>query len=369
MDPVTLALIAGGANILGGILGGSAASEEADKAMALLNASIERINNLPIPDLTKKIIYENFYATGDFTPQTLNKTIEEYAPLALVIEDPANKLRQQQVYSQIEQASKTGLGPEDLLAMEQAKRKTQRDVLSQMASIESQARQQGRYGAGEDLAAKLMAAQSGADREAMANMQIAASAAANRQAQLQNLFGAASQMRAQDLGVEQENIRAKNLRNELMMKYSTQREAQNKQFAEEQNRRRADLLNQIAQKNVQRSQEEAYRSGYLAPLEMARLQQQKEQMLANLSSSKANVHMGLGGAKAKAWSDIAGGLGSAALGYGALDLQQQQLDALKGLKGTNALEAFNYGSAPKLSTVTGGFGDNIGVSELGNIFS
>ncbi len=314
---MTMAAIgAAGANILGGILGGSAASEEAKKAQALLDSAIARINGLQIPDITKEIIYQQFMTVGDFTPQALNKTIEENAPLALIRENPENKLKQEKVYAQVEQATRTGLSPEDKLAMEQARRKTSQDVLAQMASARSGAQQRGIAGGGQELASQLAAIQGGADRQSMENMQAAANASQNRQAQLQNLYNMASGMRQTDLGVEQSNVQARNLRDEMMMKYATNREMQNKAWQEEANRARRQQEQATSNANIQRSQAEALRRGHEAPMAMFDRQMSKEGAIANLMGNKANVGMGLGSAKAKMWSDIGSGVGKGFMAYG-----------------------------------------------------
>ena len=133
----TAMTIAALANIAGGLIGGSQASAEAKKAQALLDAAISRIDGLQIPDLTKDIIYQQFMTVGDFTPQNLDNLIDKFAPVALITENPENKLRQLNTYSQIKQVSLTGLGPQDKLAMEQAKRKAAQDTQAQTASIES----------------------------------------------------------------------------------------------------------------------------------------------------------------------------------------------------------------------------------------
>ena len=307
-------LAGAGLGVVGGVLGMMEAQRAADAAQHLLEEARLRIQNLPVPDLTKEIIYQQFKVVGDYSPERLNKTIEEYAPLALIRENPENKLRQQEVYSQVQDLAQTGLGAQDKLALEQSRRRATQDVLSQMASIKAQAKERGQFGGGQELAMQALAAQSAADRQAMEGAQIAANAASNRQNQLQNLYNMASGMRASDLGVEQQNVQAKNLRDELMMKYSTGRELQNKSWAQEQQRLRVQAEQAAANQNVQTSQQEAYRRGYLAPMEMFKMNRDKEGMITNLMGQQANLKMGLGQSKSQAFSDIAGGIGTSLLG-------------------------------------------------------
>ncbi len=329
MEPMTMLAIGSGiASLAGGLIGGSKASAEAEKAMALLDSAMERIRNLNVPDTTKEIIYQQFMSVGDFTPQQLNKTIEENAPLALITEDPKNRLRQESTFNQVQQLTQTGLGAQDKLAMEQARRQASQDALSKMASIESEAKRRGQFGGGQALALKAQAAQSSADRQAMENMQAAANASQNRQAALKNAYEMASGMRATDLGTEEKNVSARNLRDEMMMKYASNRELQNKSWQEEANRARRESMQQASDKNVARSQAESLRRFHEAPMEQFRLNMSKEQALANLMQGKANAHSALGGAKAQMWSQIGSGVGGAMMGGAGLMASGNQTAAL-----------------------------------------
>ena len=309
----TALTIAALANIAGGLIGGSQASAEAKKAQALLDAAISRIDGLQIPDLTKDIIYQQFMTVGDFTPQNLDNLIDKFAPVALITENPENKLRQLNTYNQIKQVSLTGLGPQDKLAMEQAKRKAAQDIQAQTATIESQFKQRGQFGSGQQFASQLQAAQSSADRQAMENMQAAAGASQNRMAALKNMGDLENYLRSADLSVEEKNVAAKNVQEEFKNRYMVQRTGdlfQNRNLLAQQQREAEQLA---SNKNIEQANKESYRKGYEAPLEMFKARMDKEKAMANLMGGKADTHMGLGSAKAKSWSDIGSGVGMAAI--------------------------------------------------------
>lgn len=340
--PLPLAALAIGSGLLsigGGIIGGSKAADEAEKAMALLDSAMKRIEALPIPQLDKEIIYQQFQVVGDFTPQALDKTIEEYAPLALIQEDPIHKLRQEATYSKIAQMAQTGYTPQQKLSMEQAKREAARSALSQMASIESTAKRQGQLTGGQQLALKAQAVQSAADRQAQENLAAAATGGQQQIGALERMAGLEQYREQTALGTEEKNVAARNLRDELAMKYSTARQLQNKSWAMEEQRARRQAEQEASRANVQTSQAEALRRGYTAPLEMARLRQQKETAIANLMGQKAGAHMGLGQSKAQMWSQIGSGAGSALMGYGGLQAAADRTDVLRGLtkEGASAL--------------------------------
>lgn len=313
MDPFTAAaIIAGGTQIVGGIIGGNAAAAEAEKANALLDAAIERINALEIPDLTKEIIYQQMMATGDFTPQRLEKTIEEFAPVALIKEDPVHKIRQEATYAQVQQIAQTGVSPQQKLALEKSRREAARNALAEMISIESKAKQRGQFGSGEMLTLQALAAQGQADRESMRGMEAAAVAGQNQLNALKSQADIERDMRARDFETIEKNVSSKNLRDEMLMKYSTHRSEQN--FLE--NIRKQQQMNEALQKaqeyNIKTANAEALRRGHDAKLQDFNMRLKKESALGNLYGSKADVHMKRGQAKAKMISDIAGGVGNLA---------------------------------------------------------
>lgn len=317
MDPITMA-IAGGLMIGGGVAGGIAAGNEAEKANALLDQAIQRINALEIPDLTKEIIYQQYTAIGDFSPIALDQVIEQLAPAALIQEDPIHKIRQQVNYNKISQMAETGVSQQQKLQMETARRKAAQDALSQMASIESQAKQRGQFGGGQALALRALAASQSADRQAMENMQAAAMAGQNQFTAMQEQARQAETDRGTSLGIEEKNVAAKNLRDELRAKYS--RDDRDLKFSQDVRLQQArnKAMQDAAEKNVATSQAEALRRGYTAPLEMARLKFDKEKMVANLMGNKANVHSNLGASKANMWSDIGGGAGKMVMAAGGM---------------------------------------------------
>lgn len=313
MDPITGAMIA---SFAASIIGGIASAEEREKAERAIQAAVDRVNALEVPDEIKnQILYQQFAVVGDFTPQSLNKTLEEYAPLALIQEDPTNQLRQEEAYNQMAGISKTGLGAQDVLATETLRRKTTQDVLAQMAALETAAKRRGQFGGGQQYAGQLQAIQSGADRQAMENLQIAANAQQRRDAATRAKYEMATGMRGTDLDVESKNVAARNLRDELAMKYSTGRELQNKSWAEEQNRLRNLAMQDTSNKNVLRSQEESLRRYHTAPLELARMKFDKARMLNDLAIGQSRGYSEAGAAKAKGWSDMGSAAATGLLAY------------------------------------------------------
>lgn len=309
-------LIMGGANILGGLIGGSAAAEEAAKAERIINDSIARINALQIPDITKKIIYDQYMSVGDFTPDMLDKVIEENAPLALVKEDPRYRAKMESSLAQLEQRTK-GLSAEGELALEKSRRRTSQDVLAQLASIESEAKRRGTLSAGATLMSKVKAAQAGADRQSMGGLEAAALAEKSSSQNLENFIRSLSADEQTRLEVQGKNVQARNLRDEQLMRNAIAREQYNKEAANRANLRNLDERQRAFDANTGINIGEQRRVNYEAPMQMFNMNLGKTNALNSMYGKLADIYTGRGQNKAQMWSSLASGAGQ--LGAGIFD--------------------------------------------------
>lgn len=311
-----LGLIGGGSSIIGGLLGASAAEEEAAKAEAMIKDALARIQALKIPDLTKKIIYDQYMSVGDFTPQMLDKVIEENAPLALMQEDPRYKAKMNATLSRQEQLTK-GPSAQFELGLEKARRRSAQDVLAQMASIESQAKQRGQLSGGATLAAKLSAAQAGADRQSMAGLEAAAQQEQQQAQNLESFIRNLSTENARSMEVQSQNVRARNLRDELLMQNAMSREQMNKGAMNQAALRNLNERQKAFEANVGTNIAEQRRVGYEAPMNMFNMQMGKLNAENQMRMGLANTYMGRGQAKADMWNAIGSGVGKLGMGlYG-----------------------------------------------------
>jgi hypothetical protein len=309
-------LIMGGANILGGLIGGSAAAEEAAKAERIINDSIARINALQIPDITKKIIYDQYMSVGDFTPDMLDKVIEENAPLALVKEDPRYRAKMESSLAQLEQRTK-GLSAEGELALEKSRRRTSQDVLAQLASIESEAKRRGTLSAGATLMSKVKAAQAGADRQSMGGLEAAALAEKSSSQNLENFIRSLSADEQTRLEVQGKNVQARNLRDEQLMRNAIAREQYNKEAANRANLRNLEERQRAFDANTGINIGEQRRVNYEAPMQMFNMNLGKTNALNSMYGKLADIYTGRGQNKAQMWSSLASGAGQ--LGAGIFD--------------------------------------------------
>ncbi len=350
-----------GANIIGGVQAAAAAKQQ----RALINEAIARIDALQIPDITKKIIYDQYMSIGDFTPQLLDKVIEENAPLSLIKEDPKYRQKMEATLAQQEQLTK-GPSAQGELELEKARRRTNQDVLSQMAGIESRAKQTGTFSAGAALAAKMKAAQAGADRAAMENLGIAAQSEQNRSQNLESFIKNLSAEEQRKLAVQSKNVEARNLRDELLMRNAVAREQYNK-----------GALNNAALRNLQERQRafeantgvniaEQRRVGYEAPMAMYNARLDKEKARNQLSLGLADVEGQRGRNAAQMWSGIGSGIMNAGMGYAGLQAQGARTDAMNNLAASNnrLVGGGGYGGVPLANQSQpmgmGGFNMNYG---------
>lgn len=315
MEPMTTALLIGGAaNVISNIFGANEAAEQAARAEKMINEAIARVQALPIPDITKKIIYDQYMSVGDFTPMMLDKVIEEHAPVALLKEDPRYKARMEATLAEQEQRTK-GPSAQFELGLEKSRRRTAQDVLAQMASIESEAKRTGTFGAGASIASKLKAAQAGADRQSMEGLEAAASAEQLQGQNLESFIRNLSAENSKSMDVQSQNVRARNLRDEQLMQNAMTREQANK-----------GALNNAALRNLQEKQKayeanvgtniaEQRRIGYEAPMKMFEMNMNKLNAENALRGSLANTYMGRGQAAQQAWSNIGSGIMQGAMAY------------------------------------------------------
>lgn len=317
VDPFTMGAIGGGLDILGGIFGNIFSSGEREEAERLMQQAFKRIESLPIPDIQKRIIYQQYQSSGDLTPESLQKTLEEHVPPKLLQEEQANKIKQEAALSALEQITKTGMGAQDRLALEQARRQAAQDAQARISSIRSQMGQRGQGGSGAELAMMLSGAQAADDRQAMENMQAASSAADRRARALQDVFAGRSQIRAADLDVNKYNVGAENAYNRFLAQNAMNRQLQNAQMRQEANLRNLQNRQNLANMNVEQYNREQQRLGHDAKLQQYNMELAKRQALSGMQGQQAAQKMGQAQNTAQSWASIGKGGGDILRGMAA----------------------------------------------------
>lgn len=318
-----LTAIGAGAQIIGPLIGMFSSSGDRDAANQAMQEALNEIMSIPNgPDLARPIILQKFEQAGILTPQVAQKLEEEVIPLVQLTEDKDTLARQMRGVNALEQLAKTGMGAEDLLALEQASRRAGQDAQARQKDITQN------LSGGAALAAMLSSNQAADDRQSLENMQAAANASQNRRAALGQFVSAASGMRDQDYRTQSANMEAKMLRDQMLMKNAQARRDANLQYANQANIMNLQRQQQVSDQNVGAANTELQRQ--------RAAEQQMYQNLLNRAQARSNALMGKAGQHqqaaantAQSWSNIGGGVGGALTGLAGALQNQQGLDLKK----------------------------------------
>lgn len=204
IDPISGALIGGGIDILGNIIGGIFAGEDRQKAMDALGEAQDIIDAVGAPpDTAKAILLNKFKSVGLETPELEQVVDVGVSKMAQYKEDPRFKEAGVKALQQMMQQSEQGLTAQDRLALREIQQEQNRATQGKLAQIRQDAQMRGMGGAGADLAAQLSAAQSGAESGLNAAMQVGAQAQQAKIAALRDASQMASGLRSSDLATAQ----------------------------------------------------------------------------------------------------------------------------------------------------------------------
>jgi hypothetical protein len=304
--------------LLFGLLGGL--FDEGPDVQGYIDEMAKLYEGILPPDLSKAIVYAQYKQGGSLTPQQLSELPIEAQQAVQLVESPEFKQKQKVQLQQLEQLSQTGMGPQEIFALEQSRRAAAGDAQARFKSLMQQYQQMGQAGGGASLAAQLQSAQAADDREAMANMQAAAMAAENRRNAIQQAFQAASGMRQQDLQVNQYNTENRRQKQMFDIQNAMTRQQQNAQYANQANMYNLQRQQQVADMNLQQLNQEIYRQQFLAPQQMF----QNQMAIANAKAGVLAQKAGLAQQQAQMQSqaDMNFMMGAAQLGLGVNQMQQ-----------------------------------------------
>lgn len=316
--------------MLGSVLGGLFGGEDQKDVDAIVQQMIDQYSGIVGPDLAKAIVYTAYQQGGNLTPEQLSSLPIEAQEAILLKERPEARARQEQQLSALEQLAATGLGPQELLAMETARRRAGQEAQARQQSLLQKYQQMGQGGSTASLMAQLQAGQQTSQDEMLANMQAAAMAAENRRSAIQAAMSGASQLRQQDLAVDQSNVEAKRQRQMFDIQNSINRQQTNAQMAQQANIMNLQRQQQIMDMNNKMANEEAYRRNYLAPQQMFQNQMALAQARAGALGTKATLAQQQNQAAAQSMSSAITGFGQLGMGIGQLQLGQDYLAKMGG---------------------------------------
>lgn len=304
------------APVVGGLLGGSKAKRDAERAAALRAQALGQYDSIDIPTFEEQLLnLQTPDYVGDLIAQ--QEQAVDVGPTAMddVSVDPRLQAMQMQALEQIAGRADAGLSEEALNELQQSQRATQGAAQAKQQQILQAMQQRGQGGSGAELAARLMAAQQAADSAGQQGREIAARSAQEDDAAMDALSRVAGGMRSQEFGEQSDVARARDILNQF--------KAQNTQGVRSRN---VSAQNTAAGRNIgerQRMADMASQTRNIEEQRRASLHGDQFNRQMDMAGAKANIMTGQAGAAdrsagrtADMWSGIGSGIGSAIGSFG-----------------------------------------------------
>lgn len=312
MDPMTMMAVMAGSQALGGVLGGLFSGGDRDKAMAATQEALEIARNVGAgPDLTQEILYRQFQEAGMLTPE-VETAIQLHTDKERVLqENPEMRREQTAGLAALKKLSQTGLGLEDMAALNKARNMAGQDAQANINAIRQNFQQRGQGGTGAELMAQLAASQQGAQQAADQNIAIAGNAAAARRDALIRMLDASSGIRNQDVATERFNVENLTGLDKFRDQNSLARQERNIGRLNDAQRFNLQRAQNVSDKNVGQYNDERLRQ-MNAKQVMHENKIKQAQLMGQALTGQANVHMGNAANTQQSWSNIGQGAGSMA---------------------------------------------------------
>lgn len=302
MDPITGALVIGGAASLGSGLFQWLNSREAQKATEKERQRMqELLDKVQDPQFdTRDINPEEIRVLQQYSPQIAAFVPEKSPELVKAMSEGAQKGRQAQTDSlaKFQELAQTGVDP--ILALQQARaqRQAQSQAQSAQRSIDELNQRRGvNLGSGVGLASQMQAIQNAQLQQALSGEQANADAYQRQVLNLQNAAQLGGQIRNEDVDLEARNLGAINDYNRRMASMQN-----------DYNRYRADTANQAQMTNIDRNQR-AYEANINNRYNAARDNRQNQNTIAQQQYGnrldKLGLQMGISNQRAQDYQNRA----------------------------------------------------------------
>lgn len=293
--------MAGLADLLSGILGGSAGKDDMRKATNLSQQAVDQLKNIYVPTVEEqKVILQNPELAGLMQ----NNTVDGSA-LEGISTDPRMKQAQMKALEQLSGLSSQGLGAEDRAAYNQLQRESAAQAQAQSQQALQNAAARGTLDSGSTLMAQLLAGQNAASRAQQGGEQIAAQAAQARRDALSQYSNLATNIANNDFAQKAQIGNAKDTINQF--------NAQQKTGAQQFNLNNQQNINN--QKASNANQQTMYNSGLIQ--QKFQNDMSKATGVAGQQNNLANTYSQQGTAAANGQSQMMGSLIGAGASLGA----------------------------------------------------
>lgn len=204
-------LVSGGVSALGGLLGNLLGSGDKAQQQAALQAALSNIQGVNAPTAASlQVALQQYKDTGQMSPELEATIQQQQSGMNQVQADPNAVAAQQAALAKLTSASNGGLTPADAAALGQIQSQADQSEQGKEGSILQDMQQRGEGGSGNELAARLSSAQSSAEGQRQAGLNVAGQASQRAlqamsqmgslggQIQNENFGEAASKAQAQD---------------------------------------------------------------------------------------------------------------------------------------------------------------------------
>lgn len=308
------------APIVGGILGKNASDEAmaaAQAAMGRAQAIIEE-TGLP-PDLSAPVIIQELKRAGIYTPEMEENIKAAVSQVSQIQEDKSNRDMQVKALEQMSKMGKAGLTADERAQMNKSRQAVQRDEEAKQQQIIQNMQMRGQGGSGAEIAARISAAQAGADRQSEEGDRISALAQQRALQAIQSSANMAGSLRTQDFDIN----RAKASAADEFERFNVQNQIANQQrnVASKNQAQAANLAEaqRISDANTQMANAEKYRQNQAKEdfwknklsYNQARAGQQANQAGLEIQKGQtaANMYSGMGAGAGSAFGSLAGYFG------------------------------------------------------------
>jgi len=299
-------------SFLGGAIGGLFDSDESQEYM---QKALEQYEGLIPPDLAKAIIYTQYQQGGQLTPEQMQSLPIEAQKAIQIVESPEMRQKQEVQRQNLEQLARTGMGPQELLALEKVRRTTASDAQARLKSLMAKRQEMGQVSGGDTLASALQINQAADDRAAMDAMQASSMAAENRRSAIKQAYDAATGMRNTDLDVTKANAENERAKQQFDIQNAFTRQRENAAARERAQRANVERQQNVIDKNIAQQNAELRRRSYEAPQLMWENQMGLAKAKSDIYSNQSKNEIDRAKADAENWKNIASGIGDIGGGF------------------------------------------------------
>ena len=236
----TATALAGGANIIGGLIGGEQSRQARSSSERAYQDALAQLTGIPIPSIEEQeLAYELPELVGTYAP-ILEATPEELGPTAMedIAVDPRLRQAQMQALETMATLGETGMTDEEAAVLDQIKRNAAAQAQARQQAILQNMAERGMGGSGSELAARMMASQQAADLASQQGMETAAMAQQRALDSIARAGQLGGNIRGQEFGEASDVARAKDVINQfnvLARQQQQQRNIAEQRAAQQQN--------------------------------------------------------------------------------------------------------------------------------------